>query len=70
MDEILAIHGCPSDHRARLMLELSGWFGDREFVELRLYGAKRKIEVRAEGRDGVATSLVFEDKGCELSPIL
>lgn len=69
VDDILAIHGCPDDPRARLRLELSRWLGTRELSELRLYAAKRKIDVRAVSRDGATESRVFEGQGCELSPI-
>jgi hypothetical protein len=67
--EILSIHGCDEDHRSLLNREVGAWLRSIGIAELKLYGAKKKVQVWAKGNDGTVQSRTFEGSGCQFDPV-
>jgi len=67
-DDLLAIHGCDETHRATFGRQLSALLASADIVEIRLYGAKSVLHLRATTGDGHKQLRTFEGHGCQLSP--
>jgi hypothetical protein len=68
IEDLLLIHGCPSEKVAEFLRDLQGWLRGKPLRSLALYGSEDTLRVTLWGRGGRRMSRQFKGEGCSLRP--
>ena len=68
IEDLLLIHGCPSEKVEEFLRDLQGWLHGKPLRSLALYGSEDTLRVTLRGHAGRKMSRQFKGEGCSLSP--